>query len=114
MQELETYLVETETGLEIKKEYVDKLNELKKEKARVERELKALSTNITNELKTKFSETTKVGGYNLVVKGGFYGMTFDLDAFKHENLALYIKYLVPQESALQYQLASSTREKTNE
>lgn len=111
MQELETYLVETDTGLEIKKEYVDKLNELKKEKARVERELKTLSTNITNELKTKFNETTKVGGFNLVVKGGFYDMEFDIDTFKNENFELYIKYLVPHESAIQYQLASATRTK---
>lgn len=110
---METYLVETDNGLEIKKEFVDKLNELKKTKAKVERELKTLSANITNELKTKFNETTKVGEYNLVVKGGFYGFTFDLEAFKSENLELYIKYLKPQESALQYQLASATREKRN-
>ena len=94
MQENE-YLVYENDEIAIKQEYLDKLKKLKETKERVERELKALSNAITKELSTKFSETTKVSGYNYTIKGGYYDLEFDMDTFKSENIETYIKYLKP-------------------
>ena len=103
---------ENENGeLVIKKEHLDKLAELKQEKDRVERELKTLSSSITEELKTKYYETTKVGEYNFIVKGGFYDLEFDLDRFIDEQFELYCKYLKPHLSKQQFTLQSATRGK---
>ena len=108
-----TYLVETENGLQIKQEHLDRLAELKKAKESAEKELKALSGAITEELKTKFNNTTKVGSYNFVVKGNFYDVVFDLERFMLENFKLYVEYLTPHYSKPQYTLVSATREKKN-
>lgn len=112
MQDIE-YLEQTESGLEIKKEYLDKMKELKAIKEGAEKELKALSGAITDELKTRFKNTTKVGGYNFVVKGNFYDVVFDLDRFMVENFKIYVEYLTPHYSKPQYTLVSATREKKN-
>ena len=108
------YLVETENGLEIKQEHLDRLAELKKTKESAEKELKALTGGITNELKERFGQsTTKVSGYNYVVKGNFYDVVFDMERFIAENFALYVQYLVPHYSKPTYTLVSATREKKN-
>ena len=111
MQELETYLVETEAGYEINPEALEELKRLKKESDNYAKEYKALSTKITNELKTHFASTTKVSGYNFIIKGGTYEFEFDLETFKQEHLDLFIKYAKPTFKAISYQLATSTREK---
>ena len=111
MQELETYLVETETGFEINPEALEELKRLKKESDKYAKDYKALSTKITNELKTHFTATTKVSGYNFIVKGGTYEFEFDLETFKQEHLDLFIKYVKPTFKAISYQLATATREK---
>lgn len=113
MQELETY-VETVNGqVQIKQECLDQLAKLKQEKERVEKELKALSTGITKELQTHFTDTTRVGTYNFVAKGGYFSFEFDEDLFKSEHLDLYIEYLKPTEVKTTYTLVSATREKKN-
>ena len=111
--EVETYLVEENGTLVLKQEVIDRLEELKKQKESVEKELKALSSSIQNELKEKYTMTTKVGNYNFVVKGGYWGLEFDLDLFKEENPQTYIKYLKPKFTETSYQLAKATREKKN-
>ena len=112
MQKITTYVEENELGeVVIKQKYLDRLTALKKQKESVERELKTLSTSITNELKEKYTMTTKVGTYNFVVKGGFFDFVFDEESFKKDNLELYIKYLVPHQSTISYQLTSAERKK---
>jgi hypothetical protein len=111
--EVNTYLVEENGTLVLKQEVIDKLEELKKIKESAEKELKALSSSIQNELKEKYTMTTKVGTYNFVVKGGYWGLEFDLDLFKEENPETYIKYLKPKFTQVSYQLAKATREKKN-
>lgn len=106
-----TYLTEEKGQVSIKQEYLDKLAELKQEKERVEKELKTLSSGITKELETRYNETTKLGNYNFVAKGGFYSFAFDEELFKQEHLELYIEYLKPVEVKTTYTLVSATREK---
>lgn len=113
MQEIETYLEEINGELTIKSDYLEKLKALKEQKDKVEKELKTLSSAITSEIKTRVNETTKVGDYNFVVKGGFYDFVFDMDTFMRENLEIYMRYLVPHESNKTYSLVSATREKKN-
>lgn len=113
MQELETLIIETETGFEINPVSLSKLKELKEIKDKVDKELKDLTSSITNELKKHYSTTQRVGNYNFVVKGGNYETEFDLEAFKRDHLELYVFYSKPVFKALSYQLASAERIKKN-
>lgn len=119
MQEMEInvndnlFCEEIEGQIVIKKEYEEKLKELKQNKDNIERELKTLSLNITNELKERFNTTERVGEYNFVVKGGNYTFEFDMDSFMNDHLELYIQYLKPKENKITYQLVSATRGKKN-
>lgn len=109
MQELETYLVETDIGLEIHPKALETLKTLKTQKDLYDSQYKALSNAITNELKTHFTNTTKVSGFNFVVKGGTYEFEFDMEKFKEDYLELFVKYLKPIYKEIQYQLASERK-----
>ena len=111
IEEVKTYLVEENGSLVLKKEVVERLEELKRQKESAEKELKALSSSIQDELKEKYTMTTKVGTYNFVVKGGYWGIEFDLDLFKKENPETYIKYLKPKFTQMSYQIVKATRDK---
>lgn len=110
---VETYLEEVDGELVIKQEYLDKLKELKSQNDKVSKELKALSSAITKELQTRFNDTTKISGYNFTVKGGYYGVEFDLEKFKEEQFATYLMYLKPKANDYSYSLVSATRERKN-
>ena len=114
MSEIKTYVVDNNGKLTINEQAIKELRELQKQKKEIEQRLTGLSQSIVNELKTHFSETTNVGEYNFVVKGGFYDYEFDLERFKSENLALYISYLIPRKPKESFVLVSATREKKNE
>ena len=111
MQDMETYLEEVNGELVIKQDVQDKLSDLRKQKDQLEREIKTLSSGITNELKTHYTETQKVGGYNFVAKGGYFDFVFDLDTFKNDHFDIYCQYLVPHETKITYSLVSAIREK---
>ena len=108
------YLEEIGGELVIKSEFLTKLAELKKAKEDAEKELKKLTGGIVNELKTQYTDTTRVGNYNLVFKGGTYGVVFDEETFKRENIVEYIKYLKPAYSTPTSALVSAVRTKKGE
>lgn len=108
------YLEEIGGELVIKSEFLTKLAELKKAKEDAEKELKKLTGGIVNELKTQYTETTRVGDYNLVFKGGTYGVVFDEETFKQENPVLWITYLKPTYSTQTSALVSALRVKKGE
>lgn len=113
MQTLETYVEELDGELIIKQEYLDKLNELRELKNKVDKELKTLSSSICEEIKTHCSETTKLGSYNYVVKGGFLTYELDEEYLKTTYPHIYgacLKLHVVEKST---QLVSATRTKKN-
>ena len=104
MQGMETYVSEINGELVIKEDIEKRYRELKTQKDEIDKELKKLSTQITSELREHVKTTTKIGGFNVVVKGGYYDYEFDLESFRNEHIDLYIKYLKPHESETTLQL----------
>lgn len=93
----------------IKEEFLDQFKELKKNADEYAKKLKELSTDMYEELKTVFPETSKVSGFNFIVKGGHYTFDFDLESFKKDHLDLFVQYLKPKEVKKTYALAKAKR-----
>lgn len=106
------YLVENELGItKIKQEHLDKLKSLREQKDKLDKEIKTLSSGIIKEIETLTTESAPFGEYNYVVKGGYYGVEFDLETFKQEHPSLYLDYLKPTYSKVSSSLVKATREK---
>ena len=106
------HVIETEFGgLTIKPESFAKLKELKAQKDKLDKELKALSSSIVEEIKQYTNLSTPFGEYNFVVKGGYYGIEFDLERFKEEHPQLFMQYQKPIYTKESFALVSATRKK---
>lgn len=99
--------------LVVNEEVLKKYEELQKELGRVKKELDTLSSSIKKELQTKFNTTTKISGYNFIVKGGYWTCEFDMERFKEENPELFIKYQKAKQVPISYSFVKATREKKN-
>ena len=113
MQDMETYLEELDGELIIKQEYLDKLNELRELKNKVDKELKTLSSSICEEIKNHCGETTKLGSYNYVVKGGYLDYQLDEEFLREHYPHIYLGCLKPHIVEKSTQLVSATRTKKN-
>lgn len=106
------HVIETEFGgLKINPESIAKLRELKAQKDKLDKELKTLSSGIVEEIKQHTNLSTPFGEYNFVVKGGYYGIEFDLERFKEEHPQLFMQYQKTVYTKESFALVSATRKK---
>lgn len=108
------YLSELDGEVAIKPDILAKLKDLKDRKDQLEKEYKEITRDIVNECKERFTETTKISGFNFTLVGNFGSVKFNEDKFKRENLALYLAYLEPSFTEPSYKLVPATRKKKGE
>lgn len=97
-------VVKKNDELVIDQKIVEEYKQLKTQSEKIENRVKEIETQIKNELKELVSETTQVGDFNFIIGGGFWSFEFDLEKFKKDHFALYVKYLKPKQSKETYSL----------
>lgn len=106
------FIVETKFGgITISQKTIAELKRLKTQKDKLDNELKTLSSGIVEEIKQYTTLSTPFGEYNFVVKGGYYGIEFDIEKFKEEHPQLFMQYQKPVYTKESFSLVSASRKK---
>ena len=106
------YIEEKQGELQIKAEYLKKLNALRIQKNQIDNEYKALTQGIIGELKKDYAHSgTKISDYNFIVKGGTYTFEFSIEKLQELYPDIYDECLVPKLDTISYSLTYAKREK---